>query len=113
MRNVCIQFQPDRAGAAESRIREVLHETFAGARIETGYDNGRYENITFKAQSIEKTMSKLRAIFDLPFAGRIAKSSCIATCDGKHGWDDYLLLHHYDRTLVLDAPDNADGHVVP
>ena len=33
---------------------------------------------------------------------RLARAA-IATCEGKHGWDDYLLLHHYDRTLVLDT----------
>jgi hypothetical protein len=27
----------------------------------------------------------------------------IATCEGDHGWDDYLLLLHFDRRLKLDA----------
>jgi len=26
----------------------------------------------------------------------------IVVCQGDHGWDDYLLLHHFDRTLKLD-----------
>ena len=30
-------------------------------------------------------------------------SASIATCEGNRGWDDYLLLHHYDRTLDLDT----------
>ena len=26
----------------------------------------------------------------------------MAVCEGQHGWDDYLLLHHYDAELKRD-----------
>ena len=33
---------------------------------------------------------------------QLARAS-IATCQGSRGWDNYLLLHHYDRTFKLDS----------
>ncbi|MDR0717159.1 MAG: tetratricopeptide repeat protein, partial [Azoarcus sp.] len=30
------------------------------------------------------------------------KNSSIVVCQGRHGWDDYLLLYHYDSTQEVD-----------
>jgi hypothetical protein len=97
--SVCVQYQPDRVTGDEARVRQALIEALAGAEIHIGEENGRYENLTFDAASPDDALSKLWIVFDSPQFGRAARASCIVTCQGKHGWDDYLLLHHYDRTL--------------
>jgi predicted RNA binding protein with dsRBD fold (UPF0201 family) len=101
---VCVQFQPDRVTADEARVRQALREALAGADVDVGEEDRRYENFTFEAASPEDALSKVRVVFDSPQVGRAARASCIVTCQGEHGWDDYLLLHHYDRTLVVDTP---------
>jgi hypothetical protein len=104
MRCVCVQFQPDRVVADEARVRLAFREALPNAEVTVGEDDGRYENVTFVVGSPEEAMSKVRAVLDSPEVGRAARSACIVTCQGERGWDDYLLLHHYDRTVRLDPP---------
>ncbi len=35
--------------------------------------------------------------------GAWLKSVSICVCEGENGWDDHLLLHHYDKSQKLDA----------
>jgi hypothetical protein len=74
------------------------------AKIVTGDDDGRYENIMFNADSAGVALSRIQAVFDSPSVGHAARAGCIVTCQGEHGWDDYLLLYHYDLTQKLDGP---------
>jgi hypothetical protein len=104
MRSACIQYQPDRAAPDEARVRQALRTALPDAEIVLGDDHGRYENITFFAESPEAALSRVRAVFDSPSVGRAARASCIVACQGEHGWDDYLLLHHYDPAERLDVP---------
>ena len=104
MRSVCVQFQPDRAAADESRIRQAFRTALPDAEIVTGEDYGRFENIMFNVESPEVALSNIQAVFDSPAIGRAARASCIVTCEGENGWDDYLLLHHYDPTENPDVP---------
>ena len=30
-------------------------------------------------------------------------AAAIIVCEGEHGWDDYLLLHHFDPAEPLDT----------
>ncbi|MGN6507137.1 MAG: hypothetical protein ACTHM6_16400, partial [Tepidisphaeraceae bacterium] len=104
VRSVCVQFQPDRVVRDESRVREALRVGLPDAETDVGEEEGRYENFMFKAASPIDAMSQVQIVFDSPEVGSVARSSCIVTCEGEHGWVDYFLLHHYDRTLVVDAP---------
>jgi hypothetical protein len=40
------------------------------------------------------------------FGGALAESS-MAMCEGQRGWEDYLLLHHYDPAVQLDRLPGA------
>jgi hypothetical protein len=91
----------------EARVRQALRDALADAEIVIG--DGRYENFMFQAASPEDAMSKVRVVLDSPDIGRAARSSCIVTCQGEHGWDDYLLLYHYDRTVAVDHPVARPG----
>jgi hypothetical protein len=41
MRTACVQFQPDRAGADERRVREAWANALPDARLDSGDDDGR------------------------------------------------------------------------
>ncbi len=104
MRNVCVQFQPDRVTADEARVRQAFRTALPDAEIVAGEDDGRYENIMFNVESPEVALSRIRAVLDSAPVGGAARASCIVTCQGEDGWDDYLLLYHYDPAETLDAP---------
>lgn len=104
MRDVCVQFQPDRVRQDAARVRQELRAALPDAEVDVGQDDGGYENFVFQAVSPEDAIAKIRIVLDSPEVGRAARSSCILTCQDERGWDDYLLLHHYDSTLTLDAP---------
>jgi hypothetical protein len=72
--------------------------------VTEGEDDGPYVNFDFRAQDLARLWDILRGqvFWDQTIGPHLAETS-IATCEGNHGWDDYLLLHHYDRTLVLDT----------
>jgi hypothetical protein len=104
MPTLYLQFQPDRvASGIDDRILAAFHGALPEAEIESGDEDGRYVNFRFKAVSVESGWSAISALFRLPEIGSAAQTACILTCEGKHGWDDYLLLHHYDRTLAIDG----------
>ena len=33
----------------------------------------------------------------------------IVVCEGNYGWDDYLLLHHFDDCAIQDASPGEGG----
>ena len=107
MRKVCVQFQPDLVPEAEAKVRDAFRRALPDADVEVGEDDGRYENFTFDVESPQQAMSKVRTVLDAPGIGPAARASCIVTCEGEHGWDDYLLLHHYE-TAENDDPDEGE-----
>lgn len=42
------------------------------------------------------------ALRDGHSVGSTISRACIVVCEGAQGWDDYLLLHHFDPAEVLD-----------
>jgi hypothetical protein len=80
----------------------------AGYETSTGEDEGPYVNFTFLAKNLPELWTRIkRDVLANPTHGESVSRASIIVCEGKHGWDDYLLLHHYDRTLELDQPDEG------
>ena len=110
MKQLVVQIQPDLIpGVDEEALCRELEE-FAVASpyvksqsITSGEDNGRYINLSFSADRVGSFWNALRAAFFVrddvmtPLA-----SASIVTCEGRSGWDDYLLLHHFDGREKLD-----------
>ena len=53
---------------------------------------------------VEKPPPFWKAILESGALARISRGAII-TCQGKRGWDDYLLLHHFDPAEELDTLD--------
>lgn len=63
-----------------------------------------YVNVTFQTADIarfRRELSKKLKGRRGPW-GHLAKNSIIV-CQGKYGWDDYLLLHHFKPNESLDT----------
>jgi hypothetical protein len=76
-----------------------------GIGFTDGDDNGPFLNVVFAAEEPIEVWRTLRAslLESQDFGAALAASSMVM-CTGREGWDDYLLLHHFDRTVPLDAP---------
>ena len=110
MRRMCVQFQPGRvAQNVASGIVAALRTALPGADLDAGNDGGRYVNVTFPAASVAVGWTAVLSALDDPEFGHAVRASCIVTCQGEHGWHDYLLLHHFDPDESLDSiPSGPD-----
>jgi hypothetical protein len=61
-----------------------------------------YWNFDFRCRSLDlcERASRL-ALRDKRLGAKLRRSSIVA-CEGSRGWDNYLLLHHFDPAVVLD-----------
>ena len=60
---------------------------------------GSYIDVAFRADDPAKLWASVRQEL---FASVGLAESAIVVCEGQQGWDDYLLLHHYDSAVPLD-----------
>ncbi|MBI1394643.1 MAG: hypothetical protein GC151_01595 [Betaproteobacteria bacterium] len=59
----------------------------------------------FRAQDLARLWEVLQGqVFWDDTIGPPLANASVATCEGRHGWDGGLLLHHYDRGRRLDPP---------
>jgi hypothetical protein len=108
MRTLSVQLQPDRLGTRPAdhlveALRSFVSAAAGGAVAEDrGDDDGRYINFTFGVSDHVAAWSRLRAMYDDGPVGRDLGATTIVVCEGPDGWNDYLLLHHFDQTVAID-----------
>ncbi|WP_018150909.1 hypothetical protein [Leeia oryzae] len=116
MTTFCIQIQPDRAPGLDLATLKQFCETLAAEQpaierfgLIEGDDEGPFINLMFETDD-EFALWKLvkKQLFKHPVFGKVLKQACMVLCSGEEGWDDYLLLHHYDETIECDALDDLD-----
>jgi len=108
LRRFNVQIQPTRAhsvdpedliahlrAAADDVVLEYLGQN-------RGEDRVPYINLGFAAADHVAGWSRLRERFDDSPLGQAAAISTMVLCEGEHGWDDYLLLRHFDPAVKLD-----------
>jgi len=105
MKHLIIQLQPERELSLNEKDAIKLIECIGlTPRIYTGNDNGKYINLDFSSNDVKKLWSQInRELLGNPKIGIWIRNVSIITCEGKNGWDDYLLLSHYDRNERLDS----------
>jgi hypothetical protein len=70
-----------------------------------GFDGHSYVDLTFATERAEELWNVLRQQFyDKAEFAKSMQAGSIATCEGRRGWDDYLLLHHFDPAVKCDDP---------
>ena len=111
MATVCVQIQPDRAPTLDvGRLRticEVLAENepcIARFGLVEGIDGGPYLNLMFETTTPAELWRLLQSAFyqGSEFAIAMAEAS-MAVCTGARGWEDYLLLYHYDNSVQCNG----------
>jgi hypothetical protein len=72
-------------------------------RFSNGNDNGEYFNFDFDTPSPAALWAQIgESIYDASAAGQMVREASMAICTGHNGWDDYLLIHHWDPAEDLD-----------
>lgn len=110
MKQLYIQLQPDRCEIEDPThfvdalvcAAEAQRDT-EKATVVSGFDDGRYTNVMVTSQSVTELWTVLRPL--------IVDDSVLALCtmvcsEGDFGWDDYLLLYHFDNSVQLDEFPN-------
>jgi hypothetical protein len=76
---------------------------FAQWHEHEGSDDGPYLSFVLETPSVADAWQAIRTtLYDDPRLGSAFQRSSIVTCQGPNGWDDYLLLYHFDRTVAVD-----------
>ena len=109
MKKLSIQLQPDRVstldvGSAAETLEAIgkLSTVVNDYLFEEGEENGRYLNFTYTTTDLHHLWSEIVSRVYSGSMGEEMHKSTIATCEGDRGWDDYLLLHHYDSSEKTD-----------
>ena len=99
-----VQVQPNLlAGFSEEAINELSALNMPSGivndvHVVRGNDDGPYINITFSTSNLRLLWPRVREkLVQLGLQG-----AAIATCTGSRGWDNYLLLHHFNHEVPTD-----------
>jgi len=104
MAELIVQIQPERLPLFEDTAVETLCSAPAfsaliqDTKVRKGQDKGAYINVHFTTDAPKDFWPELRQqLVRLGLQG-----GSIVTCTGKDGWNDYLLLHHYDPSQAKE-----------
>jgi len=101
MRKICVQLQPHRAPELSmTEVRSVLESIAATPRLVQGHRVDDL-NFIFESPDLDELWRLIEdQIFREPPWGRLARKASIVTCEGEQGWDDRLILHHFDPAVA-------------
>jgi hypothetical protein len=109
MTELCIQIQPRRSAELNlSRIKsrceglarqEMLIRNFV---FDDRIEHDACANLRFETVDAKALWGLLRRRIYRSEFGRAVQAASIAICQGQNGWDDYLLLYHYDPEVKCD-----------
>ena len=72
--------------------------------LNEGEDDGPYVNYDFLTRDLGRLWEVLQnEVFWDDVLGPQLALAAIVTCQGSKGWENYLLLHHYDQSFELDT----------
>jgi hypothetical protein len=111
MHTLCCQIQIDRlVTITEAQVNEfylALAAQIPKVTFESGEDDGRYVNLFVESDNAVAIWNSIETILlSDRMIGPEVRTASIVTITGPNGWDDYLLLHHFDPTEPLDTIEN-------
>jgi hypothetical protein len=100
MKYLSIQLLPERENSLDKEF-VILKLQNKGYVVEVyeGEENGKYINLNIKTDNLKNTWDNIK---DIILKNQTIHNSSIVVCEGNQGWDDYLLLHHFDKNENID-----------
>ena len=100
MKYISIQIQPElNANVNSKEVIKYLSDKGYTPEITEGNDSGKYINLNIKTNNIRDTWVTIKTYLK---ENNAFSCSSIITCEGSQGWDNYLLLHHFDSNEILN-----------
>lgn len=84
----------------------IAHGAIRSFEIQRGRDRGPYVNFLFAGSRIALTKVWTDVEQKILSGGRFSsklRTSVIVTCEGSRGWDNYLLLWHFNQAEPRDT----------
>lgn len=108
---LCVQIQISRAPSLDrDRMSHLFGSMGANKDIVERYvvisdeHGGEYINFIFETKAVGELWRQIRdRIYKDAVIGNGVAQSSLAICEGRNGWDDYLLLYHFDSSEKLDT----------
>jgi len=115
LRKLCIQIQPARVPALDEALVLGILEPLgqarglrASVRVREGDEGGRYINVIYATEDLPGLWSLIRKeALEHAGVGSNLRKATIITCQGDAGWDNYLLLHHFNEAEQLDSLESS------
>lgn len=104
MKCLTIQIQPQAVGSDNEQA--VINQAKALGRfpeIDRITEGGGYTNLNFFSEFLSQLWADLSSLLTDPELGPWLKANSIIVCEGDKGWDDHLLLSHFDPAETLDT----------
>jgi hypothetical protein len=71
--------------------------------VSSGDENGAYVNIEVQSKNVQHLWEKIQSALLLKsIDSSVIAKGLVVVCEGDKGWDDYLLLYHYDPSEHVD-----------
>lgn len=99
MKRLHLQLQPSLSPSLNVSDAIAHLQRLAVSTVTEGEDNGHYINFGYETVDLLRLWEVVHEVI-LLVPG--LSQAVICCCEGQHGWDDYLLLHHYDLMEPLD-----------
>jgi hypothetical protein len=103
MTDLCIQVHLNREplldlNSVRAQCERLTNETGLICRFsQRESDDGACVNLMFKTDHAKMLWQLLyEQLYQTSASGGLLRTSSIAVCEGRFGWDDYLLLYHFD-----------------
>ena len=114
MRTFCFQIQLDRLDVMTrddvAMILDRLGSQWPEKMSSNWDDVEQYVNLMVESKDPSGTWQRAKwPMVDSKIPGGEIRNALIVTATGENGWDDYLLLHHYDNSEQIDALPEAAG----
>ena len=115
MRSLSIQVQPNRSKNIDiDRVFDVftkiasMNDLVKHHSFDHGNDEGPYFNFTFGTNRPKELWQKINdELYQDKELGKHMKQASMAMCSMEDGWQDYLILFHFNSSVTLnDIPDS-------
>lgn len=108
-RKIVIQIQPEllsnpnKKQSIEAFVSFLNNLSSDCCHVSSGNENGAYFNIEMESENVLHLWEEIRAEFLLKRIDSVIAKGLVVVCEGDRGWDNYLLLYHYDSLEHVDS----------
>ena len=105
MKCLTIQIQPERDSSQEfATFIEYSRKLGRFPEVDINPDEGPQVYLNYFSEQLPLLWADLQqGIYQDPTIGSWAKRVSVVVCEGDKGWQDSLLLHHFDSGEMLDT----------